>query len=363
MPEERIEVTGGPASGSTEGLEEALVIGRSEEGFGTLGGDPEISRRHAQISRTPEGRLYISDLGSTNGTFVNDQRIAGPTTLQNGDKITVGLTTLELVSPQAQAAPRAQETQAVPRPTLPPERSDATAIRTAPPITTGATAPPPAEPAVRQPEPFPRFATATPEPSGRPPRGGPPKPLIGILALVVIGGIVALVLALSGGSSKKSSATGVDAVTGFPPSHQFTAMAQGPSTTVVTEGQPDQVSTDLTFVVAPRGFKHAKVTKTVATGKVVPFAVRNASYTLTTPGGDTLELAADGFQNPPSPLLPDHYMSDSTEVWSVRSGTGRFANARGDGQVMTSYIDIKRGDPTHQAVVAVFVGELILPGG
>ena len=75
MPGERIEVTDGPARGEQQELEKELVIGRSADGFGALKGDPEISRRHAQISRTDEGRLYISDLGSTNGTFINGVRI------------------------------------------------------------------------------------------------------------------------------------------------------------------------------------------------------------------------------------------------------------------------------------------------
>src|SRR4051795_8034963 len=96
MAEERIEVTGGPASGSANDLTEGLVIGRSSEGFGALGGDPEISRRHAQVSRTPEGRLYVSDLGSTNGTFVNGERISGSAWLAPGDVVKVGQSTLKV---------------------------------------------------------------------------------------------------------------------------------------------------------------------------------------------------------------------------------------------------------------------------
>src|SRR4051794_15788651 len=119
MAEERIEVTGGPASGSANDLAEALVIGRSSEGFGALGGDPEISRRHAQVSRTPEGRLYISDLGSTNGTFVNGERIAGSAWLNPGDVVKVGQSTLKVTGGSAdpgatsvRPAPLAAPTQA-----------------------------------------------------------------------------------------------------------------------------------------------------------------------------------------------------------------------------------------------------------
>lgn len=51
--------------------------------------DPEVSRRHAQITYQG-GRYFIEDLGSTNGTFINNQRISVPTWLNNGDLIEMG---------------------------------------------------------------------------------------------------------------------------------------------------------------------------------------------------------------------------------------------------------------------------------
>lgn len=51
--------------------------------------DPEVSRRHAQIT-FQDGRYYIEDLGSTNGTFINKRRISVPTWLNNGDVIEMG---------------------------------------------------------------------------------------------------------------------------------------------------------------------------------------------------------------------------------------------------------------------------------
>lgn len=50
---------------------------------------PEISRRHARILRTAQG-LLIEDLGSTNGTFVNGQRITKPVLLKEGDTVALG---------------------------------------------------------------------------------------------------------------------------------------------------------------------------------------------------------------------------------------------------------------------------------
>jgi pSer/pThr/pTyr-binding forkhead associated (FHA) protein len=48
-----------------------------------------ISREHARIRR--EGRkLILEDLGSTNGTFLNDERVQVQVTLRDGDRITLG---------------------------------------------------------------------------------------------------------------------------------------------------------------------------------------------------------------------------------------------------------------------------------
>ena len=68
--------------------EGAVVLGR--EAFNDIVVfDPEVSRRHTQIS-FQEGRYIIEDLGSTNGTFVNGRRLNAPTPLHNGDVIEMG---------------------------------------------------------------------------------------------------------------------------------------------------------------------------------------------------------------------------------------------------------------------------------
>jgi hypothetical protein len=51
--------------------------------------DPEVSRRHAQIVRQSSGYAIV-DLGSTNGTFVNDVRVTELTPLKHGDFIRLG---------------------------------------------------------------------------------------------------------------------------------------------------------------------------------------------------------------------------------------------------------------------------------
>ncbi len=66
--------------------------------------DPSSSRRHARLFRRQE-RWFIGDLGSTNGTFVNDRRIT-ETPLVHGDKISIGnIVLLFEYSPQGEPAP------------------------------------------------------------------------------------------------------------------------------------------------------------------------------------------------------------------------------------------------------------------
>lgn len=51
--------------------------------------DRGVSRHHAQIRRD-NGRHILEDLGSTNGTFINNQRLTGAAVLQDGDEIRLG---------------------------------------------------------------------------------------------------------------------------------------------------------------------------------------------------------------------------------------------------------------------------------
>ena len=68
---------------------QATVIGRSSE-CDIVVGDPNVSRRHAEVRRVGRG-FSLVDLGSTNGTEVNGQRVT-ETSLMNGDVIGVGTT-------------------------------------------------------------------------------------------------------------------------------------------------------------------------------------------------------------------------------------------------------------------------------
>jgi hypothetical protein len=71
---------------------ERVIIGRLGESDVVLS-DPGASRRHAEVRRQ-DGEFVIADLGSTNGTMVNESSI-GERTLEEGDRITIGRTVLE----------------------------------------------------------------------------------------------------------------------------------------------------------------------------------------------------------------------------------------------------------------------------
>jgi len=75
-------------------LDASMVIGRAPEAELRLE-DTFASSQHARIFGR-NGSWYVEDLGSTNGTFVNEQKLMGPAMVQPGDSIRIGQTTLEL---------------------------------------------------------------------------------------------------------------------------------------------------------------------------------------------------------------------------------------------------------------------------
>lgn len=77
----------GHDAGVAYDLMEPVTLGRGDVEIQL--GDPFASSRHAKITR--QGRtVVIEDLGSTNGTYLNDEPLSGPQPLHDGDRIRIG---------------------------------------------------------------------------------------------------------------------------------------------------------------------------------------------------------------------------------------------------------------------------------
>ena len=92
-----LRVVEGPETGRAVPLTDSVVIGRGAESDLQLS-DTEVSRRHVSVGRQ-NGGAVVEDLGSTNGTYVNGERIVGSRPLRAGDRLEVGNATLELGTP------------------------------------------------------------------------------------------------------------------------------------------------------------------------------------------------------------------------------------------------------------------------
>ncbi|GAC1532355.1 MAG: hypothetical protein NVS3B12_09980 [Acidimicrobiales bacterium] len=82
------------AKGQIFEVGEEVTVGRSP-GCGLSLPDSTVSQLHARLFHR-DGRVYIEDLGSTNGTWVNRGRVSGPVPLRRGDRLQVGATVLEV---------------------------------------------------------------------------------------------------------------------------------------------------------------------------------------------------------------------------------------------------------------------------
>jgi len=115
----------GPTPGATFTLEgDQLNIGRESSNEITIN-DAEVSRRHARLT-FQGGKYVLEDLGSTNGTFVNGQRLAGPRVLKAGEVVSFGeqiVLVFEVTANDPGAtmvSPRAAAVPSISRPVSPP---------------------------------------------------------------------------------------------------------------------------------------------------------------------------------------------------------------------------------------------------
>src|SRR4051812_42189647 len=70
--------------------------------------DDLVSRTHAMIQRMDNGEYFLIDMGSRNGSFVNERRVSIPIALRDGDRLTLGNAQLVFYNPLELAAADAQ---------------------------------------------------------------------------------------------------------------------------------------------------------------------------------------------------------------------------------------------------------------
>jgi hypothetical protein len=185
----------GPTPGKTYPLEkQEVLLGRDLVNDIAIS-DPEVSRRHARFLMQ-EDNVIIEDLGSTNGTFLNGQRISSPQQLRTGDVITFGENVVMVFEkstydPDATVVASGMDntvqppTPQQPQPTPQPQQPSYGVI-------------PPQQPAPQRPAPQqPRPPAQQPTPMGQPKpkkKGFPTWLIILIIAIVVIACVIAVTL-------------------------------------------------------------------------------------------------------------------------------------------------------------------------
>ncbi len=158
-----------------------------------------VSRQHAKILVAPGGQVTVQDLGSSNGTFVNGEKVEGQRAVANGDRVIVGEAemTVRILPPIEAAeatmkvsippmdAPAPGATQrfegGMPPPLPPPAPAAAAAVNPGATVVHGATPPPPLPPPpppmTAAPPPPPVTVAPVPPPVAAPPKPPTPPPM------------------------------------------------------------------------------------------------------------------------------------------------------------------------------------------
>ena len=90
-----LEAIGGPMDGQRYTFKKSITLGRDPNCDIPINLDNYLSRRHASILVIPP-ECFLEDLGSSNGTFINDERLTKRVLLQNGQKFRIGKTLMEI---------------------------------------------------------------------------------------------------------------------------------------------------------------------------------------------------------------------------------------------------------------------------
>jgi pSer/pThr/pTyr-binding forkhead associated (FHA) protein len=78
-----------PISGAQRRVTPGTTVGRAGADVELV--DPDVSRRHAAFHQVDQG-IGVEDLGSRNGTYVNEEKVTGIASLSSGDRIRFGNT-------------------------------------------------------------------------------------------------------------------------------------------------------------------------------------------------------------------------------------------------------------------------------
>ncbi len=73
-----------------------LMFGRRDDCDVIISFDTQVSRRHAMLRVTDTGQLWLDDVGSLNGTFVDQDRVSALVEIQRGQLFRVGRTWLRV---------------------------------------------------------------------------------------------------------------------------------------------------------------------------------------------------------------------------------------------------------------------------
>lgn len=90
-----LEIVEGAGAGRRLLLKAPVVLGRAADADLVLE-DEQVSGHHARVSPTAAGSAIVEDLGSTNGTFVNDHEVQGSATIDPDDELLLGVTLLQV---------------------------------------------------------------------------------------------------------------------------------------------------------------------------------------------------------------------------------------------------------------------------
>ena len=167
-----------------------FIVGREQTADITVS-DPEISRRHARIF-FQNGGYIIEDLGSTNGTFVNGQKISGPYLLRPGEVVNFG-EHVSVLFESVQVDPNATVVSSAAAPKAPIASAPAKAPLYTPPPAAPVSQPMASAPVAQQP-----FSAPVPQaaPAKKPEKTGTPSKMPGWLKILIIVALVILILCI-----------------------------------------------------------------------------------------------------------------------------------------------------------------------